>query len=56
MNESRDRICVITGVGTGIGKGIERRFAKAGETLALASRKAANLEETVREARELVPM
>ena len=56
MNESHDRICVITGAGTGIGKGIERRFAKAGDTLVLASRKAANLEETAREASELVPM
>ena len=53
MNELQDKICVITGAGTGIGKGIARRFAKAGGTLVLASRKEANLQETAREAREL---
>lgn len=53
MNELQDKICVVTGAGTGIGKGIARRFAKAGGTLVLASRKAANLEETAREARAL---
>ena len=53
MNELQDKICVITGAGTGIGKGIARRFAKAGGTLVLASRNAANLEETAKEARAL---
>lgn len=53
MNELQDKICVITGAGTGIGKGIARRFAKAGGTLVLASRKQANLDETAAETRAL---
>ena len=51
MSELKDKICIITGAGTGIGKGIARRFAKAGATLVLASRKVANLEETAEECR-----
>jgi len=53
MNELQDKICVITGAGTGIGKGIARRFAKAGGTLVLASRTESNLEATAQEARAL---
>lgn len=53
MNELQDKICIVTGAGTGIGKGIARRFAKAGATLILASRKQENLEETARETRAL---
>ncbi len=53
MNELQGKICVITGAGTGIGKGIARRFAKAGGTLVLASRKQANLDETAQETRAL---
>ncbi|MCE2468584.1 MAG: SDR family oxidoreductase [Caldilineaceae bacterium] len=51
MNELKDKICIVTGAGTGIGKGIARRFAKAGATLVLASRKVANLDETAEECR-----
>lgn len=51
MSELKDKICIITGAGTGIGKGIARRFAKAGATLVLASRKVANLDETAEECR-----
>ncbi len=53
MNELQGKICVITGAGTGIGKGIARRFAKAGGILVLASRNEANLEDTAQEARAL---
>lgn len=53
MNELQDKICIITGAGTGIGKGIARRFAKAAGTLVLASRKLENLEETAKETRDL---
>lgn len=53
MSELKDKICIITGAGTGIGKGIARRFAKAGATLVLASRKVANLDETAEECRGL---
>ena len=51
MSELKDKICIVTGAGTGIGKGIARRFAKAGATLVLASRKVDNLEETAAECR-----
>ncbi|MCY4522578.1 MAG: SDR family NAD(P)-dependent oxidoreductase [Caldilineaceae bacterium] len=51
MSELKDKICIVTGAGTGIGKGIARRFAKAGATLVLASRKVANLDETAEECR-----
>ena len=51
MNELKDKICIVTGAGTGIGKGIARRFAKAGAALVLASRKVANLDETAEECR-----
>lgn len=51
MSELKDKICIITGAGTGIGKGIARRFAKAGATLVLASRNVANLDETAEECR-----
>ncbi len=53
MNELQNKICVITGAGTGIGKGIARRFAQAGATLVLASRSQANLDEAAREMRTL---
>lgn len=53
MNELQDKICIITGAGTGIGKGIARRFARAGATLILASRKAANLDATAHATRAL---
>lgn len=53
MNELEGKICIITGAGSGIGRGIARRFAKAGATLVLASRSEANLEETAAETRGL---
>ena len=43
------KVAVITGGGTGIGKGIARAFAKEGASLVLASRNRANLEKTAAE-------
>ncbi len=46
------KVTIITGAGTGIGKGIARAFAHEGASLILASRNRANLEAT---AAELAP-
>ncbi len=43
------KVTIITGAGTGIGKGIARAFAKEGATLVLASRNQERLEETAQE-------
>jgi len=45
------KITIITGAGTGIGKGMARAFAKEGATLVIASRKRENLEATAKELR-----
>jgi NAD(P)-dependent dehydrogenase (short-subunit alcohol dehydrogenase family) len=47
------KIAIITGGGTGIGKGIARAFAREGATLVIASRNRANLEATATELRKL---
>jgi NAD(P)-dependent dehydrogenase (short-subunit alcohol dehydrogenase family) len=46
MNQLAGKITIITGAGTGIGKGIARAFAREGSHLVLASRKTERLEET----------
>jgi NAD(P)-dependent dehydrogenase (short-subunit alcohol dehydrogenase family) len=46
MKQLADKVTIITGAGTGIGKGIARAFGREGAHLVLASRKAAKLEET----------
>ncbi len=43
------KVSIITGAGTGIGKGIARAFAQEGAPLVLASRNRAHLEETAAE-------
>jgi NAD(P)-dependent dehydrogenase (short-subunit alcohol dehydrogenase family) len=46
MNQLAGKVSIITGAGTGIGKGIARAFAREGSHLVLASRNAQRLEET----------
>jgi len=45
----RDKVTIVTGGGTGIGKAIAVRFAEAGAPVAIASRKLENLETVARE-------
>ena len=49
MGQLTGKIAVITGGGTGIGKGIARAFAREGAHLVIASRNAQNLETAARE-------
>jgi NAD(P)-dependent dehydrogenase (short-subunit alcohol dehydrogenase family) len=49
MGQLTGKVAIITGAGTGIGKGIARAFAKEGADLVLASRNRDNLEQTARE-------
>lgn len=49
MGQLDGKVTILTGAGTGIGKGIARAFAREGSHLILASRNKANLEETQRE-------
>lgn len=53
MGQLDGKIAIITGAGTGIGKGIARAFAKEGANLVIASRNKDNLDKT---AEELRPM
>ena len=45
----RGQVALVTGGGTGIGKGIATSLARAGADLVIASRKVERLEETARE-------
>jgi NAD(P)-dependent dehydrogenase (short-subunit alcohol dehydrogenase family) len=49
----KDRVCLITGAGRGIGKAIALAYAGEGAKLALCARTAGELEETVASARKL---
>ncbi|HXV43748.1 MAG TPA: SDR family oxidoreductase [Anaerolineae bacterium] len=49
MVQLEGKIAIVTGAGSGIGKGIARAFAKEGANLVLASRNKENLEATAAE-------
>ena len=51
MGQLEGKICIITGGGTGIGKGIARAFAKEGATLVLAARQLDRLNDSAEEMR-----
>jgi NAD(P)-dependent dehydrogenase (short-subunit alcohol dehydrogenase family) len=51
--ELTDKVAIITGGGTGIGRTIALEFAKAGANVVVASRKQANLDGTVEELKAL---
>ena len=51
MGKLNGKISIITGAGTGIGKGIAIEFAKENCNLVLASRKTENLNKTYEEIR-----
>lgn len=53
MGQLDNKIVLITGAGTGIGKGIARTFAREGATLILSSRTQETLESTADEVRSL---
>ncbi len=52
MSELEGKIAIVTGAGTGIGKGISRALAGAGAQLVLASRNEDNLQKTADELKE----
>ncbi len=52
MGQLAGKVAIITGAGTGIGKGIARAYAKEGADLVLASRKKENLQQTATELKE----
>ena len=47
------KVAIVTGGGRGIGKGIAKKFAEAGASVVIASRKMENLEATVQEFSDL---
>jgi NAD(P)-dependent dehydrogenase (short-subunit alcohol dehydrogenase family) len=53
MNENNSRTVIVTGGGTGIGRGIVERFAARGDRVIVAGRRSEPLEQTSRELAEL---
>ena len=51
MGRLDDKIAIVTGGATGIGKGIARAFVNEGATVVIASRNVENLERTAEELR-----
>ena len=51
MGKLEGKVCVITGGGTGIGRGTARAFAKEGASLVLAARQLDRLNESAEEMR-----
>lgn len=49
----KDKVAIITGGGTGIGKAMAKEFASAGAHIVVASRKVENLEKTVADVKAL---
>jgi len=49
MSQLTGKVAIVTGAGSGIGKGISRAFAREGARLVLASRNRTNLERTAAE-------
>lgn len=53
MGQLEGKVCIITGGGTGIGRGIARAFAKEGAALVLAARQRHRLQDSAEEMRAL---
>ena len=51
MGKLEGKVCIITGGGTGIGRGTARAFAKEGATLVLAARQLDRLNDSAEEMR-----